>query len=143
MTHSEDDKQLALLEALRSYLPNGVPTCAPSLDGFSKLAKPDPVLVEIGRLYEWLLAGSEEVWTPITAIGRLRHLYRHSAEQLKFSDSLITILCQIVENYPFLASAPEMISPSENCYQRVGGSDPRNNVGLEPQHRSRFLALFH
>jgi hypothetical protein len=140
----EDEKRCALLEALRQHLANGVLPCAPVRpDPFSESEKEDPVLVELGRLYDWLLGGAEEEWTPTTAIGRLRHLYRYSSEQVKFSETLITVLCQIVESFPFLATAPEMVIISEGCYQRVGGPDTRTPIGYEPQHRSRFLSLFH
>jgi hypothetical protein len=139
----EEAKRQNLIAGLRPHVAQLIGLHTTSSHPFSPSAKVGPVATEIQRLYDWLLGGSDEEWTPRTAVGRLRHLYRQKSQKPYFSQSLIAALGEIVTAFPFLADAPEMVSPSEGSYHRVGGQDKRAAIGYDPQHRSRLLARFY
>jgi hypothetical protein len=143
---SIDERTVTLLQTLESQIPPLPPHRSPSeLDGFeSPPDEPDgPINAELRRLLQGLRAEPIDEWVAVTAMGRLRHLYRQRSRRPEYSDILKTTLRRIVEAFPFLQDSPEFVRDGPERYARVGGVDVRAEHGYSPQHRSRFRDLFH
>src|SRR4051794_23756598 len=136
--HTGEDRA-RLLEALAAQAPPVPPQRPQSeLDDFEVPPdEPDgPINTELRRLLRGLQVDPIDEWVVMTAIGRLRHLYRQRRRD--YSEILKIPLRQIAEALPFLQDSPEFVRQGPECYARVGGPDNRAERGYPPQHRSRF-----
>jgi hypothetical protein len=137
----------ALLRALAAQIPPEPPQRPLSeLDDFTlpDEEEPDgPVNAELRRLLQGLRQDPIDEWLVTTAMGRLRHLYPQGTRADDFSDALVTVLREVVAAYPALRECPRYVRPDPGRYVPVGGNDERAGRGYSPQHRSRFLDLFH
>jgi hypothetical protein len=141
-----DKSTMMLLQALESHIPP-MPQ-QPSLSELDDFECPSdepdgPINAELRRLLRGLRAGPIEEWVAVTAMGRLRHLYRLGSRKAEYPESLKATLRQIVEAFPFFQGSPEFVRTGSESYASVGGPDTRAEHGYPPQHRSRFRDLFH
>jgi hypothetical protein len=73
-----------------------------------------------------------------SSIARLRGLYLDEAKRESFPATVVEVLRQLVEAYPFLTKE----EPKKEAKAAIqGGKDQQAVRGFEPQHRSRFHGL--